>query len=248
MIALKSRDEIGLIRQAGRIAAQCIEELVTQIVAGNTPLELDRFAEEYIRKHGGLPSFKGYMGYPASLCVSVNEEVVHGIPTSRPFKEGDLVSVDIGVIYEEFHGDMAITVAVGKISAEKEKLVRITRESLYKGIEQARAGNHVSDISNAVQKHVEKHSFSVVRELVGHGVGRRLHEEPQVPNYGKPGEGPILEVGTVIAIEPMVNLGSPKVKVKNDKWTVVTLDLLPSAHFEHTIAITEKEPEILTLP
>lgn len=248
MIALKSTDEITLIREAGRIAAQCIEELIPQIVAGNTPLELDRFAEKYILEHGGLPSFKGYLGYPASLCVSVNEEVVHGIPTPRPFKEGDIVSVDIGVIYQEFHGDMAITVPVGKISAIKQKLIEVTRESLFKGIEQARAGNYVSDISHAVQKYVEKYRFSVVRELVGHGVGRRLHEDPQVPNYGQPKEGPLLEPGTVIAIEPMVNMGTAKVKVKPDKWTVVTLDLMPSAHFEHTVAITQDGPQILTLP
>jgi len=248
MINLKSKDEIDLMREAGRIAALCLEELKAQICEGKTPLELDRFAEEYIRKHGGTPSFKGYMGYPASLCVSVNEEVVHGIPSSRPFREGDLVSIDIGAIFKEFHGDMAVTVPVGKIPADKEKLVRVTEEALYKGIEMARVGNYLSDISHAVQKHAEKNGFSVVRELVGHGVGRRLHEEPQVPNYGKPGEGPILEEGIVIAIEPMLNMGKADVKVRNDKWTVVTVDMMPSAHFEHTLAITKNGPVILTKP
>lgn len=247
MIVLKSKEEIDLMREAGRIAARCIEELRLRVQVGVTPLELDQFAEDYIRRHGGLPSFKGYMGYPATLCVSVNEEVVHGIPSSRPFKEGDLVSLDIGVIVKGFHGDMAVTVPVGKIGTAKEKLVQVTREALYKGIEQALVGNHVSDISHAVQKHAERNGFSVVRELVGHGVGRNLHEEPQVPNHGAPGEGPVLAEGMVIAIEPMVNMGSYDVKVKGDKWTVVTRDLMPSAHFEHTIAITAKGPEILTL-
>jgi methionyl aminopeptidase len=247
MIELKGKEEIVFMREAGRITALCLEQIIPRIVPGATPLELDEFAEAFFREHGALPSFKWYLGYPATLCVSVNEEVVHGIPTSRPFKEGDIVSVDIGAVYKGFHGDMAVTVPVGKISKQKEKLIAVTREALYKGIAQARVGNRVSDISHAIQKHVEKNGFSVVRELVGHGIGRRLHEDPQIPNYGKPGEGPVLQAGMVIAIEPMVNMGGPNVKVKEDKWTVVTQDMMPSAHFEHTLLITEGEPEILTV-
>ncbi len=236
------------MRKAGKIAALCVEGLIPQVVVGNTPLKLDQWAEQFIIDHGGIPSFKGYMGYPASLCVSVNEEVVHGIPTSRPFKEGDLVSIDIGAVYQSYHSDMAVTIPVGKISKQKEKLLSVTRDALYIGIEQARSGNHVSDISHAIQKYAEKNRFSVVRELVGHGVGKSLHEEPQIPNHGKPGEGPVLESGMTIAIEPMVNMGNAKVKVKDDKWTVVTVDMMPSAHFEHTIVITHNGAEILTLP
>ncbi|MCL5055943.1 MAG: type I methionyl aminopeptidase [Firmicutes bacterium] len=248
MINIKDKRELQIMRDSGKIAAQCLEFLISQVVVGNTPLMLDQWAEQFIAEKGGIPSFKGYMGYPASLCISVNEEVVHGIPTSRPFREGDLVSIDIGVIYQGYHSDMAVTVPVGKISKEKEKLISVTKEALNKGIEQARAGNHVSDISHVIQKYAEKNSFSVVRDLVGHGVGKNLHEEPQVPNHGKPGEGPVLEPGMTIAIEPMVNMGDAKVKVKDDKWTVVTVDMMPSAHFEHTIVVTENGAEVLTLP
>lgn len=247
-ITLKSKDEIALMRQAGRIAALCIEKLISLAVPGNTPLELDRAAEDFMAQQGGVPSFKGYLGYPASTCISVNEEVVHGIPNCRPFQEGDLVSIDIGVNYQGYHGDMAVTVAVGKVSKKKEKLIQVTREALFEGIGQARAGNHLSDISHAIETRVKRNGFSVVRELIGHGVGRELHEEPQIPNYGKAGEGVVLESGMIFALEPMVNMGTERVKVGPDGWTFSSEDSNLSAHWEHTIAITESDAEILTVP
>jgi len=205
-------------------------------------------AEEYIKRHGGIPAFKGYRGYPRSLCVSVNEEVVHGIPGKRKLKEGDIVSLDLGVLMDGYYGDAAITVPVGKVSELAKKLIKVTEEALYRGIEMARPGNRLSDISHAIQTHVEKAGFSVVREFVGHGIGKQLHEEPQVPNFGPPNRGPRLEPGMVLAIEPMVNTGTWEVRILPNGWTVVTADGGLSAHFEHTVAITDNGPEILSLP
>jgi len=205
-------------------------------------------AEEYIKRHGGIPAFKGYRGYPRSLCVSVNEEVVHGIPGKRRLKEGDIVSLDLGVLMDGYYGDAAITVPVGKVSELAKKLIKVTEEALYRGIEMARPGNRLSDISHAIQTHVEKAGFSVVREFVGHGIGKQLHEEPQVPNFGPPNRGPRLEPGMVLAIEPMVNTGTWEVRILPNGWTVVTADGGLSAHFEHTVAITDNGPEILSLP
>lgn len=208
--------------------------------------DLDRLAEEFIIERGGRPAFKGYQGFPGTLCVSINDEVVHGIPGSRRLQSGDIVSVDCGVIWEGFVADSAITIPVGEIDENSATLLKVTEESLYRGIEQARLGNHVRDISQGVQEWVESHGFSVVRELVGHGVGREMHEDPQVPNYVTAQRGPKLNEGLVIAIEPMVNIGGCEVELKRDRWTIATVDGSRSAHFEHTIAITKNGPEILT--
>ena len=228
--------------------ARALKYLKAFIREGITTEELDRLAEEYIKRHGGIPAFKGYRGYPRSLCVSVNEEVVHGIPGKRKLKEGDIVSLDLGVLMDGYYGDAAITVPVGKVSELARKLIKVTEEALYRGIEMARPGNRLSDISHAIQTHVEKAGFSVVREFVGHGIGKQLHEEPQVPNFGPPNRGPRLEPGMVLAIEPMVNTGTWEVRILPNGWTVVTADGGLSAHFEHTVAITDNGPEILTLP
>jgi methionyl aminopeptidase len=209
--------------------------------------ELDELAEQLIAARGGAPAFKGYHGYPATICASINDEVIHGIPSGRRvLDEGDIISIDVGVSIEGYFGDSAVTVAVGRVSEEAATLLRVTEESLYKAIEQVRPGGRVSDIGHAVQQHVEAHGFSVVREFVGHGIGQHMHEEPQVPNYGEPGRGPRLAEGMVIAIEPMVNAGKPAVKVLGDGWTAVTRDKSLSAHFEHTVAVTKGEPWILT--
>ena len=228
--------------------ARALKYLKAFIREGITTEELDRLAEEYIKRHGGIPAFKGYRGYPRSLCVSVNEEVVHGIPGKRKLKEGDIVSLDLGVLMDGYYGDAAITVPVGKVSELAKKLIKVTEEALYRGIEMARPGNRLSDISHAIQTHVEKAGFSVVREFVGHGIGKQLHEEPQVPNFGPPNRGPRLEPGMVLAIEPMVNTGTWEVRILPNGWTVVTADGGLSAHFEHTVAITDNGPEILSLP
>lgn len=248
MIYLKSREEIEKIRKACRLVAQALERLRAAIRPGVTTEELDRVAEDFIRRHGGLPAFKGYRGYPKSLCVSVNEEVVHGIPGDRRLKEGDIVSLDLGVIMDGYYGDAAITVPVGRVSELAQRLLKVTEEALYRGIEQARPGNRLTDISHAIQRHVEAAGFSVVRDFVGHGIGRELHEDPQVPNFGPPNQGPRLRPGMVLAIEPMVNAGTWRVKILENQWTVVTADGELSAHFEHTVAVTEDGPEILTLP
>jgi methionyl aminopeptidase len=216
---------------------------------GISTKELDEFAEDYTRQHKAKPAFKGYRGYPGSVCTSINEEVVHGIPSpSRKVKEGDILSMDFGVVMEGYYGDAALTVPVGKIAPEREKLLRVTRESLERAIEKVRAGNRLGDISAAVQQWVEKNGYSVVREFVGHGIGTKMHEDPQLPNYGPPGQGPRLQEGMVLAIEPMVNTGSPAVKVLDDEWTAVTADGSDSAHFEHTVAVTANGPWILTRP
>jgi len=247
MQEIKNSSEISYIRQACRIVGELLQFLKEKAKAGVTTAWLDEIAENFIRKHGGIPAFKNYHGFPASICTSVNDEVIHGIPGPYRLKEGDILSIDVGVNKEGYFGDAAITVAIGKVSKEKEKLMRVTEEALYAGISMAVHGNHVSDISKAVQKVVESNGFSVVRDYVGHGVGKKLHEEPPIPNFKTPGRGPKLYSGMTIAIEPMVNEGTYEVTVKDDGWTVVTKDGKPSAHFEHSILVREGEPEILTM-
>jgi methionyl aminopeptidase len=247
MIILKTPDEIEVMARASKLVAETLQALKREVKPGITTDELDRFAEEFIRSRGGTPAFKGYRNYPKTLCASVNEQVVHGIPSKRALKEGDIIGLDLGAIIEGFYGDSAVTLAVGRIDPRAETLMRVTEEALYKGIEQAVVGNRLSDISHAVQRHVEAAGFSVVTDFVGHGIGRRLHEEPQVPNYGQPGQGPRLQTGMVLAIEPMVNMGGSGVQVLDDQWTAVTQDSSLSAHFEHTIAIQPSgPPRILT--
>ena len=246
MIILKSDREIKYMRDAGRIVAETHEEIKKAIRPEITTLELDRIAEDYIKSCGAKPAFKGYHGFPGNICASVNEQVVHGIPGLRKLKNGDTVSIDIGTEINGYHGDAAMTLPVGEIDDEVKKLLKVTEESLHKGIEQAIAGNRLSDISHAVQTHAEAHGYGVVRDYVGHGIGRNMHEDPQVPNYGIPGHGPRLKPGMTLAIEPMINMGTHAVNVLNDGWTVVTADRKPSAHFEHTIVITPDGPEILT--
>jgi methionyl aminopeptidase len=246
MIIIKSQKEIEIMREAGKIVAETHEILRSAITPGISTLELDKIAEENIRKYNAIPSFKGYAGLPGTICASVNEEVVHGIPSNRILKEGDIVSLDVGAYYKGYHSDSAKTHGVGIISEEDRKLIEVAKESFYEGIKFAKLGYRLSDISHAIQAHVEKHGFSVVRDLVGHGVGSELHEDPQIPNYGPPGKGPRLQAGMVLAIEPMVNAGRYQVKTLADGWTIVTIDGKKSAHYEHTIAITEDEPLILS--
>ena len=246
MIHAKSSREIQYMRDAGRIVAQTHEELAKAVKPGVSTKELDQIAEDYIISKGAEPSFKGYRGFPAAICTSVNHVVVHGIPGLETVKNGDIISIDIGVVINGYHGDAARTIPVGEISATTEKLLQVTEESLYKGIEQAVIGNRLSDISHAVQTHVEGKGFSVVRNYCGHGIGRSMHEEPQVLNYGAPGHGPRLKAGYCLAIEPMVNVGTHGVSVLKDGWTVITNDKQLSAHFEHSVAITEDGPLILT--
>lgn len=246
MIQLKTPKEIELIQAGGEILAGALK-LVREACAPNVKTkELDQLAEEFILERGGRPAFKGYQGFPGTLCISVNEEVVHGIPGSRKLKQGDIVSVDCGVVWEGFVADSATTIPIGDIDEETATLLKVTEESLYKAIDQARVGNYVRDISQVVQEWVEKHGFSVVRELVGHGVGREIHEDPQIPNYVTAQRGPKLKEGLVIAIEPMVNAGGCEVRLKRDRWTIETLDRSRSAHFEHTVAVTKDGPKILT--
>jgi methionyl aminopeptidase len=246
MIIIKSPAEIEKMRQAGRKTARIMAGLEEMMKPGVTPLDLNEKAAEIIAKEGAKTAFKGYMGYPAHICVSVNEEVVHGIPRNRPLKEGDIVGVDLGAVYDGFYGDMARTFPIGKVTEEQNKLIQVTEESLWKGIEQCVPDNRLGDISHAVEQWVLKYGFSVVRDFVGHGIGTKMHEDPPVPNYGKPKTGPKLQVGMVLAIEPMVNLGAADVRILSDGWTVVTKDGKVSAHFEHTVAITENGPEVLT--
>lgn len=247
MIILKTPAEIAVMAEASRVVAEALAIVRKAVCPGISTEELDRIAEEAIRSKGAVPAFKGYRNYPKTLCASVNEQVVHGIPSKRKLKEGDIIGLDLGAIVGGFYGDSAITVAVGRISEETAKLVQVTEESLYLGIKQAVVGNRLTDISNAVQQHIESAGFSVVTEFVGHGIGRQLHEEPQVPNYGKPGQGPRLQPGMVLAIEPMVNMGRSAVRVLEDRWTAVTVDGSLSAHFEHTIAVQPSgTPRILS--
>ena len=246
MIILKSPEEVEKIEKAGRIVAEVLLELKEQVKPGVTTLELDRIAEDGIRRRGGKPAFKGYRGFPATLCASVNNVIVHGIPSERILREGDIIGMDLGAIVDGYFGDAAVTVPIGKIDPEVERLLRVTEEALYRAIDQVRDGNRLSDVSNAVQSCVESAGFSVVRDFVGHGIGQQLHEEPQIPNYGKPGQGPRLKIGMVLAIEPMVNIGECGVKILSDNWTAVTQDGSLSAHFEHTVAVTGDGPKILT--
>jgi methionyl aminopeptidase len=247
MIILKNDDEITLMRKAGRIVGETLLLLEKEVKPGITTADLDRIAEEFITKHGAKPSFKGLYGFPSSLCISVNEQVIHGFPGAYVLKEGDIVSIDCGAFYDGFHGDAARTFSVGNISVNAQKLVDITRESFFQGIKFAKEGNNLSDISHEIQSYVEAAGFSVVRDFVGHGIGRKVHEEPNVPNFGKSGKGPKLVKGMVLAIEPMVNAGTHKVKTLRDGWTVVTADSSLSAHYENTVAILSDGPEILTL-
>ncbi len=248
MIRPYGNEEVALIRESAQIVGRCLHRLAREVRPGVSTLDLDRVAEEFIRDNGGEPAFLGYRGFPASICASVNEEVVHGIPSAkRILKEGDVVSLDIGVKKAGFFGDAARTFAVGAVTPEAQSLLESTEQALQAGIEKARPNGRVSDISAAIERTVKAAGFSVVRALVGHGVGRALHEEPQVPNYGRPGEGPKLRVGMVLAIEPMVNAGTANVVTLSDEWTVVTADRKRSAHFEHTVAIGAAGPEILSL-
>lgn len=244
---LKSPAEIVRMRAAGKIVAEILELLRERIVPGVTTFELDRLAEKETLKRKARPAFKGYGGFPFTICSSPNEKVVHGFANHEPLCEGDILSIDFGVVYDGFYGDSAITVPVGTIDAETVRLLSVTRRSLDTAIESARVGGRLSDISHAVQACVEKEGFSVVREFVGHGIGRQLHESPQIPNFGLPGQGPRLKAGMTLAIEPMINAGGPGIKILSDGWTAVTLDGRRSCHFEHTVALTDNGPEILTL-
>lgn len=253
MIVLRSRQEIELIRAACQIVAGVLQRLVEVVAPGVSTAELDALAEKWTRESGAVPAFKGYnVGgrvYPSSLCVSINEEVVHGMPSpKRVLKAGDIVGLDFGAVYKGYYGDSAVTVAVGEVSEDAERLMRVTRESLYCGIDNMRVGNRIRDISSAIQKHAESHGYGVVRDFVGHGIGQRLHEEPQVPNYVGAGQNPRLKEGMVLAIEPMVCEGTYEVEVLQDGWTAVTRDRRLAAHFEHSVAVTANGPEILTLP
>ncbi|HEV2287764.1 MAG TPA: type I methionyl aminopeptidase [Candidatus Acidoferrales bacterium] len=249
MIICRSQEELETMHRAGMVVWGALTELRKMIRPGVTTMELDEFAEGYAKEHGARPAFKGYHGYPKSLCTSINNEVVHGIPSAkRSVKEGDILSMDFGVELDSYFGDAALTVPVGKVDPAHERLLRVTREALECGIDKIRPGNRLTDISAAVQQHVEQNGFSVVREFVGHSIGTKMHEDLQLPNYGEPGHGPKLQKGMVLAIEPMVNVGGPEVRVLDDQWTAVTCDGSDSAHFEHTVAVTENGPWILTRP
>lgn len=246
MITCKSDRELNYMRDAGRLVAHTLDQIKQAVRPGATTKELDDLAESIIVKAGAIPAFKDYNGYPATICASVNEEVVHGIPGLRTLKDGDIISIDAGAEINGYFGDSALTLPVGEIDSKTASLLEVTESSLYKGIEQAIEGNRLSDISHAIQAYVEAQGFSVVRDYVGHGIGTAMHEEPQIPNYGRPGRGPRLKAGMALAIEPMVNAGGYEVRSLLDNWTVVTVDGSMSAHFEHTVAITEAGPEIMT--
>jgi methionyl aminopeptidase len=248
LILLKRESDIAMMREAGRVLARTMRTVAETIVPGKTTLaDLDRLAERLITEAGCVASFKGYRGYPAATCISVNEVVIHGIPDDRVLQEGDIVDLDFGVIKEGWHADGAWTYGVGTVSDQAQRLMNVTKESLFQGIAKARVGNRIGDISATVQRYVEKNGYSVVRDLVGHGIGQSLHEEPSVPNFGKPGKGAPIKAGMTMCIEPMVNQGTAKVVTLSDGWTVVTADGKLSAHYEHTVAVTEAGPEILTL-
>ncbi len=246
MIPIKSVQDLQAMCEAGRIIAGIVNRLRESVKPGITTRQINDLAGRYIEEQGVTSAFKGYRGYPEDICISINEEIVHGIPKDRKLIEGDIVSIDVGVKYKGYFSDMAVTVGAGKISSQAKKLIDVTRKSLVEGIKQAKANNYLSDISYAIQQYVENNGFSVVRQYVGHGIGRQLHEEPEIPNFGRPNQGDILKPGMVLAIEPMVNMGKFDCRVLSDGWTAVTADGLPSAHFEHTVAVTEKEAEILT--
>ena len=246
MIVLKTNEERERIRTSALMVSKTLGMLATEISPGVTSIHLDNLAEAFIRDHGGIPGFLGMYGFPNTLCTSINNEVVHGIPSNKPLKEGDVISIDCGVLYDEFYGDHAYTFAVGEVSNDIKELLDVTKESLYKGISAMRRGNRIGDIGNAIQRHCENKGYGVVRELVGHGLGKKLHEDPQVPNYGKRGSGKLLQDGMVLAIEPMVNLGTHRVRQLKDGWSIVTGDEKVSAHFEHDVAIIDGRPEILS--
>lgn len=247
MIPIKTEEEIEQMRNAANLLVQTFRTVKEEIQPGITTKKLDRIAEEAIRSGGGVPSFKGYRGYPASVCISIDDEVVHGIPTDRTINEGTIISIDIGVLLNGFHSDAAKSYSFGEMDDKRKALMNATRTALHRAIRKCRAGNRLYDISHAIQSHVESQGFQVVRDLVGHGIGRKLHEEPQIPNYGTPHSGPKLKPGMIFAIEPMVNMGSYEVRVLDDGWTIQTKDRLPSAHFEHTVLITSGKPEVLTI-
>ena len=246
MILIKSDEEVELIRNSSLLVAKAHAEIAKMIKPGVTTLEIDQRAEEYILDNGGVPAFKGYNGFPNTLCISPDNQVVHGIPNNKPLIEGSILSVDCGVLMDGFYGDSAYTYSIGNIDSESQKLLDVTKECLYKGIDQAIVGNRVGDISFAIQQYAEYHNYGVVRELVGHGLGENLHESPEVPNYGKRGVGPKLQNGLVIAIEPMINMGSKNIRQHSDGWTIITVDNKPSAHFEHTIVVRQGKAEILS--
>lgn len=246
MISIKSEREIELLRKAGSIVHETRMYLIPFIKEGITTKELDTLAEDFIRSKGATPSFKGYGDYPASICTSINEEVVHGIPGKRKLRNGDIISIDIGACFKGYHGDSAWTFAVGEISPKKKELMLHTKESLFEGLKQVKPGNRIGDISHAIEEHAKKYNLGVVRELVGHGVGTSVHEEPDVPNYGKEGKGPLLKEGMVLAIEPMLTLGRRDICILDDDWTICTVDNSPAAHYEHTVVVTKDGCEILT--
>lgn len=247
MIILKTKREIEIMREAGRLVAKSHELVKQYIKPGITTKELDQIVEDFLRSQNAIPTFKGYSGFPYSICASVNEEVVHGFPSNRKLIEGDIISIDIGATFGGYVGDSAKTFLVGNVDDEKRRLVEVTRQSFYEGIKFAKESYRLSDISHAIQEYVERAGFSVVRDYVGHGVGKKMHESPQIPNFGRPGRGPRLQEGMVLAIEPMINAGTYNVKVLDNDWTVVTVDGKPSAHYEHTVAITDGEPMLLTV-
>lgn len=247
MIIIKNNTEIEYMRYAGKVVGETLAKLEEVVKPGITTEKLDRIAEEYIRSKNAIPSFKGYYGFPASICASINDEVVHGIPGGKVLQEGDIISIDCGAILNGYHGDAARTFAVGKISKEAEGLINVTKKSFFSGAEKALIGNRLTDISSAVQEYAEGHGYSVVRDYVGHGIGKDMHEDPEVPNFGRPGRGPKLIEGMVLAIEPMINIGNYHVQVQSNGWTVVTKDRTLSAHYENTVAITKNGPEILTI-
>ena len=246
MISYKTSEEIELIRESAQLVSKTLGELNNYIIPGTLPINLDKIAETFIRDHDAMPGFLGLYDFPNSLCISINEQVVHGIPSNIPLENGDIISIDCGVLKNEFYGDHAYTFAVGEIKKEIQQLLDVTKESLYKGIEQAVAGNRIGDIGYAVQQHAESFGYGVVRELVGHGVGKNLHESPEVPNHGRRGSGVMLKEGLVIAIEPMINMGNKRILQHNDGWTITTIDNKPSAHFEHTIVVRKVKAEILS--
>jgi methionyl aminopeptidase len=246
MIYYKSKEEIELMRESALIVSRTLGILAQEIKPGVTPLYLDKLAEEFIRDQGAVPGFLGLYDFPNTLCMSLNEAVVHGIPNKRPLEDGDIISIDCGAVKNGFYGDHAYTFEVGEVAPEIKKLLKVTRECLDLGIEQSRAGNRIGDVSFAIQQHAENHGYGVVRELVGHGLGRKMHESPEVPNYGKRGRGPKIQEGLVIAIEPMINMGTRRVKQLSDGWTIITADRRPSAHFEHDVAIVNGAPDVLS--
>ncbi len=245
-ITIKTDEELQILREAGKKLAAIINEVQCSLKTGMTTKDVDRITEDIIKGYQVIPAFKGYRGFPGCACVSVNEEVVHGIPSKRVLNEGDILSLDVGIIYKEYYSDTAVTLPIGQIDPQLNKLLEVTEKSLMLGIEEAVIDNHLSDISHAIQKYVESHNYTIVREFVGHGIGKNLHEDPEIPNFGQPHQGPVLKEGMVLAIEPMVNLGTWQTKILKDGWTVVTQDGKSSAHFEHCVAITKAGPEILT--